>query len=127
MNTFVPIILLFYLGLLSLVFDVKFGLEASLGSLSTLVIYRYFLASMSPKTSYSTTLDNIYVLILSLSFLVFIFHVYDLVQKKCGIRSKLFFLYVSNNSCAWMLGFVKNQRYFKKNFFLLFPEAYMER
>ena len=80
-TTFVPIILLFYLALLSLVFDAQFSLQVSLGSLSALIIYRYFLATMSPQTSSSTILDNIYILILFLSFLIFIFHIYDLGQK----------------------------------------------
>ncbi|MBX9621656.1 MAG: ABC transporter substrate-binding protein [Alphaproteobacteria bacterium] len=90
-NTFMPIMLLFYLALLSLVFDVKFSLEASLGSLSALIIYRYYLAIMSPKIGYSTTLDNIYILILSLSFLIFIFHIYDLGQKNIMLITSLSF------------------------------------
>lgn len=79
--TFVPVFLLFYLSLLSLVFYAKVSLSISLASVSGLIVYRFVIENISPKPGYSTVIDNFYMLILTFSFLIFIFHNYDLSHQ----------------------------------------------
>lgn len=121
-TTFMPMMLLFYLASLSLVFDVKFSLEASLGSLSALIIYRYYLASVSPKTGYSTILDNIYNLILSLSFLIFIFHIYEIAQKNMTWLMNLSFYIFQIIVVILCVVFLRVRKVPKKIDFFYFPK-----
>ncbi len=76
----IPIILLFFLGLFSLIFDHDKGARAilslSVGSLSGLLAYRFVIEQLSPEVGYFTLTDHAYTLILTLVFIMFLFNMY---------------------------------------------------
>jgi hypothetical protein len=83
-----PLILVFFLGLLSFVIDIQEGtkvvLSLSIGSLTALLAYRYVIESMSPKVGYFTVIDSIYIIIIICSFISFFINIYTThwIRKK---------------------------------------------
>ena len=81
----IPIILLFFLGLFSLIFDHDRGARAilslSVGSLSGLLAYRFVIEKLSPEVGYFTLTDHAYTLILTLTFILFLFNMYVMRKK----------------------------------------------
>lgn len=119
---FVPIFLLFYLSLYSLVFDVQLSLDTALVSVSSLIVYRFVLESMSPKTGYSTIIDNFFIFILSCSFLVFAYHIYQIEIKSIGILGITLFysLQIAVALMIWSLLRKRNNK--RKIDFFYFPK-----
>ncbi|OJW53340.1 MAG: hypothetical protein BGO67_01145 [Alphaproteobacteria bacterium 41-28] len=78
--TLVPAFILFYLAIYSLLLHLRPGqkdliVAISLASITGLIIQRFVIESISPKSGHSTTIDYIFILLLSLCFTIFILHV----------------------------------------------------
>jgi len=78
--TLVPAFILFYLAIYSLLLHLHPGqkdliVAISLASITGLIIQRFVIESISPKSGHSTTIDYIFILLLSLCFTIFIIHV----------------------------------------------------
>jgi len=72
---FVPLFLMFFFGIMSLILDIVYEgsiVSLSLGSLSALVLYRFVLQSISPIGAGFTTSDKSYFIVLAFSFFVLI-------------------------------------------------------
>ena len=95
----IPIFLLFFIGLFSLIFDHDRGARAilslSVGSLSGLLAYRFVIEKLSPEVGYFTLTDHAYTLILGLIFILFLFNMYIMRKEytpKVRLVKSLFFI-----------------------------------
>lgn len=94
--TLVPGFILFYLAVFSLILTLKpehrdLLIGISLASISGLIIQRFVVENISPKSSHSTTIDYLFVLFLSLCFSIFIFHIYTYGEKRISTLNDVFF------------------------------------
>ena len=86
---FVPIFIAFFLSLISffLALSNMVGRATlTLSAISALLGYRFVLENIMPKVGYFTTTDHIYIILLSLAFLIFLFQ--TLVVKRDGVLVK---------------------------------------
>lgn len=78
---FVPIFLLFFLGLFSLIVDIqennRLALTLSTASLTTLLGYRFVIENLSPKVGYFTLTDHLYTIFLGVSFVIFLLNIFS--------------------------------------------------
>ncbi len=94
--TLLPMILLFYLSLFSLVFDfsnafIDTRFAVSVMGISGLLIQRIVIAEMSPKVGRSTTIDYMYISFLSLIFSIFIVLMFDVKNTDLEIVNDITF------------------------------------
>lgn len=87
---FLPLFLMFFIGLLSLSFDVakEAGsvLSLSLGSVTGILSYRFVIQAMSPEVGYFMLSDQIFTLFLSFAFSVFLLNIVLIWYKQIGPR-----------------------------------------
>lgn len=81
--TIIPSLLLFYLGLFSLVIPSKSStdntaLTIAIGSISALIFNRIVIEDVSPKVGYFTVVDYTYLMFLGLIFIAFVFHIFSM-------------------------------------------------
>lgn len=76
---FMPIFLMFFIGILSFVFDPikerRNSIGLALGSVTAMLSYRFVIQGMSPQTGYFLLSDHIFTLFLSLAFMCFILNI----------------------------------------------------
>jgi hypothetical protein len=73
---FIPIFLMFVIGILSFAFDPtqerRVSMSLSLGAVTAMLSYRFVIQGMSPQTGYFLLSDHIFTLFLALAFMCFI-------------------------------------------------------
>jgi hypothetical protein len=77
---FVPLFLVFFMGLFSLAVEVdkwiEMSLSMSIGSITAMLFYRFVIEKMSPNVGYFTIADKIYTFLVITAFLIFLSNVY---------------------------------------------------
>lgn len=73
---FIPIFLMFFIGVLSFAFDPtkerRLSMSLALGAVTAMLSYRFVIQGMSPQTGYFLLSDHIFTLFLGLAFICFI-------------------------------------------------------
>ena len=76
---FMPIFLMFFIGILSFVFDPikerRNSIGLALGAVTAMLSYRFVIQAMSPQTGYFMLSDHIFTLFLAFAFVCFILNV----------------------------------------------------
>lgn len=83
---FVPIFLLFFLGLFSLLIDIRKNERLATGlstaSMTALLAYRFVIERISPEVGYFTLTDHLYTIFLGLTFIVFLLNIFSVKYLK---------------------------------------------
>jgi len=86
---FVPIFIAFFLSLISFLLMLRNIIgrtTLSVSAISALLGYRFVIENMMPKVDYFTTTDHIYVILLVLTFLIFIFQTLIVTKRMTMMR-----------------------------------------
>ena len=101
-----PSFVLFYFSLYSLALKSqrdKTSLSVSMGALSGLVIHRFVIERISPKISYFSFIDAIYVFFLFTTFIIFLINSFDYMTPKSIRGIKIAMFYLMQISCNFLI------------------------
>ncbi len=106
---FLPLFLLFFLGLFSLLLTSRPALSSSLATVGSLIFYYLIIGKIEPKVSHLTTADKIYLMILTSQFLIFLINVASsFFEKKYEVlatsKTKAALLWKVKSAAFYILG-----------------------